>query len=55
LQQSYLRAGVREVKDTMKQPMLCSVLFILFSLCSRVLSSSAIEYGVGFNLALDYG
>jgi hypothetical protein len=43
------------VKDAMKQPMLCSVFFILFSLCSGVLSSSAAEYGVGFNLALDYG
>jgi hypothetical protein len=39
----------------MKQPILCGLLFILFSLCSGVSSSSAVEYGVGFNLALNYG
>jgi hypothetical protein len=31
------------------------VLLILFSLCSRVFGSSAAGFGVGFNLALDYG
>ncbi|KAI4725387.1 hypothetical protein E4T49_06854 [Aureobasidium sp. EXF-10728] len=31
------------------------MLFMLFFLCPRVVSSSAAEYGVGFTLALDYG
>jgi hypothetical protein len=39
----------------MRRPLLCSMLFILFSFCTLVSSSSAAEYGVGFNLALDYG
>lgn len=40
----------------MKQPLLYSILFILFFFCSRVSSNDAFgEYGVGFNLALEYG
>jgi hypothetical protein len=31
------------------------MLFMLSFFCSLVRSSSAAEYGVGFNLALDYG
>ncbi|CAD0111850.1 unnamed protein product, partial [Aureobasidium uvarum] len=46
----YARRG-----STMRQPLLCSMLFILFFLCPRVISSGAAEYGVGFTLALDYG
>ncbi|CAD0091864.1 unnamed protein product, partial [Aureobasidium vineae] len=46
----YARRG-----STMRQPLLCSMLFILFFLCPRVFSSNAAEYGVGFTLALDYG
>jgi hypothetical protein len=49
--------GCRTDRDgsAMKQPILCGLLFILLSLCSGVFGSGAAEYGVGFNLALDYG
>ena len=39
----------------MNQPFLYTMLFVLSFLCSLVCSSSAAEYGVGFDLALDYG
>lgn len=40
----------------MTRPLLYSMLFMLFFFCSRVSSTDAAgEYGVGFNLALDYG
>ncbi|KAH0362297.1 hypothetical protein KCU65_g8101, partial [Aureobasidium melanogenum] len=39
----------------MKRPLLYSMFLMLFFLCSRVSSSGTAEYGVGFNLALDYG
>lgn len=39
----------------MKQPVVYCMLFALCLFCSFVRGISAAEYGVGFNLALDYG
>lgn len=39
----------------MNRPLLYSMFFMLFFVCTRVSNSGTAEYGVGFNLALDYG